>query len=183
MFRSKVIIAKGKGPRYRHHLGDFCGLGTVVDLLALLSCAGTNIVQYIVLLSFGLYSGMLLTSLLPNAGMTKLEDIVTHTTDILQPPNEERMLSDREFNLQVQLRLSRVNLTKIEDFGIWVVFSDERILVHSGKALHRSRAMQERGQIQIDILAELETEQQLLCNAKIDEMIAVLALRGASKSK
>ncbi|KAJ6520204.1 hypothetical protein C8R45DRAFT_954270 [Mycena sanguinolenta] len=158
-------------------------------LLALLSCAGTNIVQYFVLLFLALYSGMLLTRpLLPSARMAKLEDIITHTTDILQMANEERMLPDREFNLGMQLRLSRVNLTKsilrskILEFELGFPMKEYFYIV--GKlSTEIEQCRKEVKEIQIDILSEMEIERQLLCNAKIDEMIVVLALRGASKLK
>ncbi|KAF7337572.1 hypothetical protein MSAN_02230500 [Mycena sanguinolenta] len=131
---------------------------------------------------------MLLTRpLLPSARMAKLEDIITHTTDILQTANEERMLSDREFNLQLQLRLSRVNLTKsilrskILEFGLGFPMKEYLYIV--GKlSTEIERCKKEVKGIQIDLLTELEIERQLLCNAKIDETIVVLALRGASKS-
>jgi hypothetical protein len=44
---------------------------------------------------------------LPSARMYKLENLLAETTDMLQRAKEERMLSNREFSLEIQLRLSR----------------------------------------------------------------------------
>ncbi|KAJ7269348.1 hypothetical protein B0H12DRAFT_33714 [Mycena haematopus] len=158
-------------------------------LLALLSCTNTNIVQYAVLSFLVSYSGMLLTRpLLPSARMVKLENIVAETTDIFQSAKEERMLSNREFNLEVQLRLSRVNLTKsilrpkILEFELGYPAKEYLHIVGSLSA-EIERCKRELKEIQIDILTEMEIERQLLYNTKIDEIVVVLALRGASKLK
>jgi hypothetical protein len=78
-------------------------------LLALLSCTGNSIVRDVVLLFLVFYAGVFFVQpLLPSARMLKLENIVAETADILQSANEEHMLSNREFNLKVRLRLSRL---------------------------------------------------------------------------
>jgi hypothetical protein len=79
-------------------------------LLALLSYTGNNVVRYVVLLLLGFYTvGVFFVQpLLPSARMLQLENMVAETTDILDIVNEEHMLSNREFNLEVRLRLLRL---------------------------------------------------------------------------
>jgi hypothetical protein len=78
-------------------------------LLALLSYTGNNVVRYVILLLLVFYAGVFFVQpLLPSARMLKLENIVAETADVLQSTNEEHMLSNREFNLEVRLRLSRL---------------------------------------------------------------------------
>jgi hypothetical protein len=79
-------------------------------LLALLSYVGNDVVRYVVVLLLGFYTvGVsFVQPLLPSVRMLLLEDMVAETTDILDIVNEEHMLSNREFNLEVRLRLSRL---------------------------------------------------------------------------
>jgi hypothetical protein len=78
-------------------------------LLALLSYTGNDVVRYVVLLFLVFYAVVFFVQpLLPSARMLKLENIVAETADVLQSTNEEHMLSNREFNLEVRLRLSRL---------------------------------------------------------------------------
>lgn len=79
-------------------------------LLALISYNGNNVVRYVVLLLLGFYAvGVFFVQpRLPSARMLELEDMVEETTDVFDIANEEHMLSSREFNLEVQLRLSRL---------------------------------------------------------------------------
>lgn len=77
-------------------------------LLALLSCIGTRVVQYVTLPFLASYSVLLLVRpLLPSSRMNKLQTLLAESIDLLQRANEESMFSNRDFNLQVQLRLSR----------------------------------------------------------------------------
>ncbi|KAJ6523543.1 hypothetical protein B0H19DRAFT_648074 [Mycena capillaripes] len=150
-------------------------------LLAFIPCTD-SIVQYVVLVLLTFYSGILLTRpFLPSARMHKLETQVAETTDMLQSANEERMLrSNREFNLDIQLRLSKVNLTKstlrlkILKFGLG--YAPQEYL-HMMGVLSRDieRCKREAKEIQIAILTEMEKERQLLYNADIDDMNIILS--------
>ncbi|KAJ7897264.1 hypothetical protein B0H14DRAFT_3124771, partial [Mycena olivaceomarginata] len=127
-------------------------------LLALLSCTGNNIVRYAVLLFLVFYAGVFVVQpLLPSARMLKLENMVAEATDILDSANEERMLSNREFNLEVQLRLSRVNLikstlrAKILEFALGHP-ATEYLHIVGGLSADIERCKREVRQIQIDIL-------------------------------
>ncbi|KAF8215779.1 hypothetical protein K438DRAFT_1954485 [Mycena galopus ATCC 62051] len=147
---------------------------------ALLSCVKTNIVQYLVPFFVILYAGFLVTKpLLPSARMAKLENIVAQTTDILQSANEERMLSNREFNLEMQLSLSRVNLTKstlrskVLEFELCP--TKEYLHIMGSLSADIERCKREVKGIQIDILNAVENERQVLYNANINEMSVVLS--------
>jgi hypothetical protein len=77
-------------------------------VLALVSCVGSTIVQYVALSLLTTYSTVrLLGPLRPSARMKQLENILLETADLLQKAIEERVLSKREFILDVQLRLCR----------------------------------------------------------------------------
>ncbi|KAJ7024379.1 hypothetical protein C8F04DRAFT_160669 [Mycena alexandri] len=80
---------------------------------ALLAFATNNILQYVLLSLVLFYSiTLLFRPLLPSAKMSQLESLTAETLDIFQSANEERLLSKRDFNMEMQLRLSRVNLNK-----------------------------------------------------------------------
>ncbi|KAJ7361344.1 hypothetical protein DFH08DRAFT_371318 [Mycena albidolilacea] len=150
-------------------------------LLALLSYTGNNIVRYVVLLFLVFYAGVFIVQpLLPSARMLKLENIMAETADILQSANEEHMLSSRKFNLEVQLRLSRVNLTKstlrarILEFELSYP-AQEYLHIVGDLSAEIERCKREVKQIQIDILTAMESERQVLYNANIEEMIVVLS--------
>ncbi|KAJ7361343.1 hypothetical protein DFH08DRAFT_1074347 [Mycena albidolilacea] len=150
-------------------------------LLALLSCAGNNIVRYVVLLFLVFYAGVFIVQpLLPSARMLKLENIAAETADILQSANEEHMLSNREFNLEVRLRLSRVNLTKSTLRAKLLEFelghpAKEYLHIAGGLSADIERCKREVKQIQIDILTAMESERQVLYNTNIEEMVVVLS--------
>ncbi|KAF7347506.1 hypothetical protein MVEN_01506800 [Mycena venus] len=150
-------------------------------LLALISCTGNNIVQYVVLLLFVSYSVIiLLRPRLPSARMVKLEHLVAETTDMLHSANEERLLTNREFTLQTQLRLSRVNLTKstlrskILEFGLGYP-TKEYLHIMGPLSTEIEQCKREVKEVKIAILTEMEHERQVLYSANIDDMVVILS--------
>ncbi|KAJ7742196.1 hypothetical protein B0H14DRAFT_3897774 [Mycena olivaceomarginata] len=152
-------------------------------LLALLSCTGSNIVRYVVLLFLVFYAGVFFVQpLLPSARMLKLENIVADTADILQSANEEHMLSNREFNLEVQLRLSRVNLTKstlrakLLEFELGYPAKEYLHIVGDlSAAIERGLSLKTSPTELSFFQTAMESERQVLYNANIEEMIVVLS--------
>ncbi|KAJ7204417.1 hypothetical protein GGX14DRAFT_646988 [Mycena pura] len=82
-------------------------------LLALGSCVANNIVQYTVLSLLALYSTLHVSRpLLPSARIDTLERLITETADLLEKAHEERVFFSRDFNFNIQLRLSQALETK-----------------------------------------------------------------------
>jgi len=157
-------------------------------LLGLLSCVGNKIIRYIAFSLLVAYSGFLLArSLLPSARLIKLESLVAETIDILERANEERMLFNREFKLEMQLRLSRVNLTKstlrskLLEFGLGCP-TKEYLHIMGALSAEIERCKREVKEIQIAILTEMENERRVLYNANIDDMVVVLS-SGCSRNQ
>ncbi|KAJ7687373.1 hypothetical protein B0H17DRAFT_686418 [Mycena rosella] len=140
--------------------------------LALLSCIGSNIAQYVVLSLLVSCCGVLLARpLLPSARMKRLEELVAETTDLLQRAIEERVLSNRGFILQIQLRLSRANLNKSSLRAELLKFEShcmQEYLYILGVLSHDiDRCRREVKEVQIAILAEMERECQLMYSDEI----------------
>ncbi|KAK7063899.1 hypothetical protein R3P38DRAFT_2821085 [Favolaschia claudopus] len=150
-------------------------------LVLIPSCTEGNIIQYAVLSALALYVGLrAIQPLFPSARMVDLEKIVAETLDILHSANEEHLLRSREFMLQVQLRLSRVNMVKSTLRSNVLAFEFN---YPTRECLHRLRRLfseiegckREAKQIKVAILTEIEKERREVYSASIEDMAAILA--------
>ncbi|KAJ7116830.1 hypothetical protein C8R43DRAFT_112589 [Mycena crocata] len=142
-------------------------------LFTLISCAGNNAVQYAVISLLASYFGIRLARpFLPSARMNSLEELIADTTDLLHRADEERMLSNHQFHLDVQLKLSRVSLTKStlrsKILGLKLCYRlQEYLLIMGIVSRNIEQCKREVKDIQIAILTEVEAERQRLYNDQI----------------
>ncbi|KAJ7431737.1 hypothetical protein B0H11DRAFT_840438 [Mycena galericulata] len=153
----------------------------LTTLLTTVSCAASNIVQYVTFSLLVCYSAMLLARpFVPSARMKELEELIMETTDLLQRATEERVLPNRAFNLEMQLRLSRVNLDKSMLSSKVLGFRlghPTREYLHIIGVLSQEirRCKTEAKEIQVAILTEMEQECQLVYNDDINDKIMILS--------
>ncbi|KAJ7508716.1 hypothetical protein B0H11DRAFT_1902297 [Mycena galericulata] len=157
----------------------------LTTLLTTVSCAASNIVQYVTFSLLVSYSAMLLARpFVPSARMKELEQRILETTDLLQRATEERVLPNRAFNLEMQLRLSRgqfsVNLDKSMLSSKVLGFRlghPTREYLHIIGVLSQEirRCKTEAKEIQVAILTEMEHERQLVYNDDINDKIMILS--------
>ncbi|KAJ7204416.1 hypothetical protein GGX14DRAFT_646986 [Mycena pura] len=151
-------------------------------LLALGSCVANNIVQYTVLSLLALYSTLHVSRpLLPSARIDSLERLITETADLLEKAREERVFFNRDFNFNIQLRLSQALETK-STLRSRVLLQFE--LNHSAQEYlyvwgNLSRSIQQCARdvkdIKVTILAEMEHERRLLYRDDISDRMTILA--------
>ncbi|KAJ7492250.1 hypothetical protein FB451DRAFT_1360947 [Mycena latifolia] len=103
--------------------------------------------------------------------MYKLEEVMEETAGLLQKAIEERVLSNREFILKMHLKLARANLTKSTLRSEILGFESRRVqeYLHILGVLSHAidRCRREVKEIKVAILAETESERQLLYNEEI----------------
>ncbi|KAJ7109824.1 hypothetical protein C8R44DRAFT_263787 [Mycena epipterygia] len=141
-------------------------------LLALFSCIGSRVVQYVTLPFFASYSALLLARpLLPSSRMNKLEKLLAESTDLLQRANEEDMLFNREFNLanltQSTLRSRLLKFGTTQEYLHMLGFLSQEI----------EQCKREAKDIQTTILSEMEKGRQLVYNEEISILSSGFALK------
>ncbi|KAK7063896.1 hypothetical protein R3P38DRAFT_2821069 [Favolaschia claudopus] len=113
--------------------------------------------------------------------MAELERIVADTVDILHSAGEERLLPNREVMLQLQLRLSRMNVTKstlrsdILAFELSCSAGTEYLHTMRRLSAEIESCKREAKKIQVEILTEIEKKRREVYSSSIEDLAVILA--------
>ncbi|KAJ7204414.1 hypothetical protein GGX14DRAFT_646985 [Mycena pura] len=144
----------------------------------LLADAGSKIVQYTLVSLLAVHFGLdVARSLLPSARMDSLERLIAETADLLDKAREERVLSNREFNFEIQLKLSRALEDKsmlrsrvLCEFGL-SHSAQEYLHILGGLSRSIQQCTRDVKDIKLAVLTEVEKERHIMYGEDIKNMI------------